>query len=160
MNSLFQIKFQIKYETAIGQDIYIVGSVPELGSWKDLKFKLKWTTGDIWENTLALKSDIKSFYYKFVCYDTTDGARRWEQGANRYFNKLYLQDKLSNTTICFCKWEIFEITFSIFYPLEKEHEYLQIIGNHPTIGNWFKNKGSPLKMTLSKTKDLNGIVRN
>lgn len=155
-NNTYNIKFQIKYETAPGQDIYILGSIPELGNWKELKCKLKWTSGHIWEKTLNINEDIKSFYYKFVCYDSKTLSKRWEQGNNRYFNKLFVKDV--NNIVLFCKWELFELTYSIYYPLDKEHEHMQIIGNHPTIGDWFKNNGMPLEMKLSDQKTLNSKI--
>ncbi len=156
MNSSFMVTFQIKYQTHPGQEIYILGGIPELGSWKNLEFKLKWTPGHIWEKTLTLSSDCNSFHYKFVCYDSNDKSRRWEDGQNRYFNKLFLSDSENlRTHTLFCTWEMFLLTFLIYYPLDKEYEYFQIIGNHPTIGNWFRENGKPTKMELSGYKNLN-----
>ena len=49
MDSKITFQFQIKYETNQGENIYILGSDPLFGNWKDAKFRLGWHEGHIWK---------------------------------------------------------------------------------------------------------------
>ena len=45
----YEVTFRIQYETNPGESLCIIGSSPELGSWKDFsKARLKWTEGHVW----------------------------------------------------------------------------------------------------------------
>jgi len=33
----------------MGEDLFITGSIPELGLWRNYKCAMKWTPGHIWE---------------------------------------------------------------------------------------------------------------
>ena len=43
-----QVTFSIFYETKVGESICVLGSIEELGSWKEYKCHLTWTEGHIW----------------------------------------------------------------------------------------------------------------
>jgi hypothetical protein len=45
---LYHVNFKVFYQTIPGESICVLGSIPELGSWKELKCHLKWTEGHIW----------------------------------------------------------------------------------------------------------------
>ena len=34
---IFEVTFKIKYETNIGESLYIIGDAEEIGCWKDFK---------------------------------------------------------------------------------------------------------------------------
>ena len=44
----YDVTFQVQYETELGQELAIIGSLLELGEWKDFTAKLTWTDGHIW----------------------------------------------------------------------------------------------------------------
>ncbi len=153
-SSEYTIKFSIKYTTQIGENIYILGNIQELGNWKETKIKLKWSEGHIWKSKLTLPSKVKNFCFKFVC--ASDKHMRWEEGADRIFDRTKF-DENSDTIKLDCVWEHFSIGFNIFYPLANQTEYMQIIGGVDGLGSWFKNGGSPVKMMLTEPKTISGI---
>lgn len=44
----------------------MVGSIEELGVWKDYRYELKWTEGHIWCSTEPLIVTNPNFQYKYV----------------------------------------------------------------------------------------------
>jgi hypothetical protein len=45
----YSLTFKIKMETKMGESMSVVGSLNELGRWKDFRVaKMKWTEGHIW----------------------------------------------------------------------------------------------------------------
>jgi len=131
--------FSIKYETEYGQSLYIMGSIPELGSWKDYKVKLKWTEGHIW--TCALSLPQQPFEYKYVVYNQGANTAIWENGRNRQC------DFQGHITITLNDiWESFRIRFLIYYPLS-EGTIMRINGDPESLGSW--NLHGPKSMSLS-----------
>ena len=56
------------YETKPGEDIFVVGSIKELGEWKDInKAPLKWSAGHVWvtKDPLIITNQTH-FNYKYV----------------------------------------------------------------------------------------------
>ncbi len=150
----YQIKFSIKYQTVPGQSMYIFGGVKELGNWKESNLKLKWSEGHIWKAKLEVPQSVTTFPFKFVCISDDNKYRRWEEGPDRIFNKSKFENQL--TIKLDCVWEHFCMSFNIYYPLNNEMEYLQIIGGPKELGNWFREGGQPVKMTLTEAKTING----
>jgi hypothetical protein len=79
----YAIYFQIFYETKHGQEIWVHGSIPELGSWRAQKVKLFWTEGHIWVNKEPLLVNHEYFEYKYALYGIDDELEAWEEGVNR-----------------------------------------------------------------------------
>jgi hypothetical protein len=160
----YSIKFSIKYQTKLGEIISIYGDIPELGAWKQPKFKLKWTEGHVWKGQLTLPSNIDRFQFKFVCESDDHKIQRWEEGMNR----IFLMSKCSEGEIkdrsikLDCVWEHFYVVFNIYYPLENDVEYLQIVGKPKELGSWLVDGGIPAKMHLSEKKTLKskGLIYN
>lgn len=44
----YSLTFKIPYKTELGQSLCVVGSIGQLGNWKDFKAHLKWTEGHVW----------------------------------------------------------------------------------------------------------------
>lgn len=153
----YLVKFSIKYQTSPGQNIFILGNIPELGNWKDAKFKLKWSEGHFWKGKLELPMDTDFFQFKFVCFSDDNKFKRWEEGPDRIFDKRTIDEDKDRTYKVDCMWEHFSITFHIYYPVGNEVEHMQIIGGPQEIGGWFKNGSIPLKMSLTEPKTLQGI---
>lgn len=45
----YYVSFKMPYKVNYGEEIAIVGNIPELGNWTDTsRARLRWTTGDVW----------------------------------------------------------------------------------------------------------------
>ena len=148
-------EFQIQYETNQGENIYILGSDPIFGNWKDKKFKLHWTDNHIWKNEITIPKNTKYIKYKFVCIDN-DNNKRWENGPNRILSTQYLKGlKFKNGKyILDCMWNHFKINFNIYYPLKNKNENMQIVGDPTGLGNWLREGEKPVKMEVSEVKEI------
>eukprot|EP00347_Sterkiella_histriomuscorum_P011252 403373163 len=166
----YQVQFQINYQTDYGQDVYIIGSIPELGKNSQnnlltLSFKevgnhllrnqngqlqdnrciyIYFDQGHNWvSNVLTVAKDF--FEYKYVIVETSSKkAIRWEQGFNRIADLKLLDQQQTNSTnhlIQKDEWDRFTIVFSIFYPLKDENEYMRINGDIEQLGMWNKGTG-------------------
>ena len=60
-----------------------MGSLPELGKWKDIKHHLIWTEGDIWESAKPLKTNSYYFQYKYALIKDKKELVCWEIGIDR-----------------------------------------------------------------------------
>ena len=149
-------------ETRPGQSMSIVGSLPQLGRWKDFRVcAMKWTEGHIWEINLKMPSKDCVFFYKYV--KVKDGnAEEWEQGYNRIADLLSLhqtqnlsgkeESKNSDVSnvILDDSWHQYTVNFSIYYPLKNEdEEVMKINGEGKQLGAWNAGKG-PRTMIQAK----------
>ena len=96
-----KISFEMKYNTRIGENLGIIGSIPELGGWKESKaLKMTWHNDNIWKASLFYNSavaEIFEFKFIFLC----DGVvKQWEDGTNRKFSltniKKLMESSLKN----------------------------------------------------------------
>ncbi|CAK5270005.1 unnamed protein product [Mycena citricolor] len=70
--------------TVFGENIFIVGSIPQLGSWAPASsIALSSANYPVWSVTLSLPANT-SFQYKFIRKET-DGSIQWESDPNRSF---------------------------------------------------------------------------
>eukprot|EP00741_Cyanophora_paradoxa_P017262 tig00020961_g16673.t1 len=75
------VRFQIFKKTSVGDAVYVVGDVKELGAWKH-PVKLRWSEGHIWRGEIQIPQSCSRFEYKYVFGDST-GKQMSESGANR-----------------------------------------------------------------------------
>jgi len=62
----------------------VLGSIPELGSWKTYMHHLEWTEGHIWVSEDPLLTKYPYFAYKYVLLDDEKTTFiGWETGINR-----------------------------------------------------------------------------
>ncbi|MFF2622111.1 carbohydrate-binding module family 20 domain-containing protein [Oerskovia jenensis] len=74
--------FSVNATTVLGQNVYVVGSIPALGSWAPAAAKpLTSATYPVWKVVLDLPAGT-TFEYKYVKRDGA-GTVVWESGANR-----------------------------------------------------------------------------
>ena len=81
------INFEIKHDTEIGETLGIIGSLNELGLWKESKaLKMVWNMGNIWTISLNLNNynNAINFEYKFIIL-ANGKIKYWEDGNNRKF---------------------------------------------------------------------------
>ena len=69
LNHNFSVIFKLKYVTVPGEDLFVIGDIPQLGANKDLKHSLKWTDGHIWVSEQPLTTSTPYFSYKYVKVD-------------------------------------------------------------------------------------------
>lgn len=77
-------EFIVHYNTKFGEEIYVVGSCPELGDW-DLckKVHMGWCEGNWWKAKVAIPKERNAVEYKFILGH--NGNDRWEGGLNHSF---------------------------------------------------------------------------
>lgn len=153
----FVLTLRIKYQTALGESLCVVGDIQELGQWKSFDAHMKWTEGHIWvlEN---LKVTSKPFFnYKYVLLKDNK-PMTWEGGHNRIADLRLLPENIEKDSeimrnINFFQdknfkpdsnakyveihdvWEQFVLRFSVFYPSDaNSRQQLQIMGNLKCIG--------------------------
>mmetsp|Transcript_12506 Transcript_12506/g.13711 ORF Transcript_12506/g.13711 Transcript_12506/m.13711 type:complete len:370 (-) Transcript_12506:187-1296(-) len=143
---MYKVEFKVPYQTDFGQNVYVIGNIPELGNWKVAgAVKLKWHDGHIWKTIVPISS--RKFEYKYMVTDHQDFTR-WEIGDNRPAevlgerNELFLDDH----------WDHYVVYFSIFYALKKPTQRMCMTGDLPEIGSWFKP--GPVDLELGKERKL------
>lgn len=78
----YALRLKIKYETQYGQHLCVVGSIAQLGKWKEYTYDLVWTAGHVWVSKTPILVSTPLFQYKYVLMK--DGqVERWERGVNR-----------------------------------------------------------------------------
>ena len=78
------IIFEIQYNTSMGKEIGIIGSLNELGKWNQEKtLKLKWNKNFYWNKEISYINGT-DFEFKFVLI-SNGKIIKWEEGKNRVF---------------------------------------------------------------------------
>ena len=80
------VTFEVNgYTTSMGQDLYVVGNVPELGNWSAANAApLEWVDSDTWRGIVAFDaSQGQSIQFKFIMKQ--GGSVTWEGGSNRSY---------------------------------------------------------------------------
>lgn len=87
------VTFNVTASTVMGQNVFVVGSIPALGSWSPAAAKSMAVvagtgsgSSNQWRATLSLPSDI-TVEYKYIKKDG-GGNVIWESGANRVLNTV------------------------------------------------------------------------
>jgi 4-alpha-glucanotransferase len=83
---LARISFHVACHTVWGQQVYVVGSHPLLGSWSpDKALKLRYSAGDEWRGEIEIAHEPRvHFEYKYIIRHD-NGEIDWEARANRRF---------------------------------------------------------------------------
>ena len=81
-----KIIFQMKYNTRMGEDLAVIGSINELGSWDQNKpLRMYWNEDNIWKAEFYFNFKfISDFEYKFI-FLSNGRVKQWEEGDNRKF---------------------------------------------------------------------------
>lgn len=83
------VQFRVPYDTAHGEDLFIIGSHERLGHWDQHKaLSMNWGEGGNWWANADLPAG-GVFFYKYAVRGV-DGNYRWQEGAN---NLLVLPDE-------------------------------------------------------------------
>jgi len=76
------LNLKIFYETNFGEDLYVLGHIEEMGSWKKYKCGLLWTEGHIWVTEKPIITNEPYFAYKYILLEQ-GSLKVWETGVNR-----------------------------------------------------------------------------
>src|SRR5262249_14744979 len=83
-NPTVAVTFAATVATWWGQNVYVVGSIPALGSLNPAaSVPLSSATYPVWRGTVTLPANTY-FEYKYIKKDP-DGTIEWENGANRSY---------------------------------------------------------------------------
>ena len=82
---IVKITFQIKCNTRLGEELFILGSNSALGKWDPkLALKMNWNDNNIWKVSISFKKGVdENFEFKFIL--SRHGNFNWETGDNRKF---------------------------------------------------------------------------
>lgn len=89
----------------------VLGSIQELGKWKEYKHAMKWTAGDVWVSKEPLITNSFFFSYKYSWFEK-EGFQLvgWERGIDRIADLEIMPDcrnvgreldALANNNECF-----------------------------------------------------------
>jgi hypothetical protein len=81
-----KIIFQMRYNTQMGEDLGVIGSINDLGCWDQGRaLRMTWNKGNIWRGTIVFNNNqIIDFEYKFI-FISKGYVKQWEEGNNRKF---------------------------------------------------------------------------
>ncbi len=93
-----KLSFQMQYQTWMGQELGIIGSINEFGNWDQGNAKkLRWTEGNIWIIDFFFNANF-DFEYKFIFIEN-NWVKTWEDGNNRYFKFGEIKNKLESQSV-------------------------------------------------------------
>jgi 4-alpha-glucanotransferase len=83
-----KILFSLPFHTTYGQNVLMVGSVPELGQWKvEHGLRMRLHAGGLWQANIELSAEERGpFAYRYAIDDRNAGIVRFEGGSNRLFS--------------------------------------------------------------------------
>ena len=93
-----KLSFQMQYQTWMGQELGIIGSINELSNWDQGRAKkLTWTDGNIWIIDFYFNVSF-DFEYKFIFIEN-NWVKTWEDGNNRIYNFNEIKGRLDNGNV-------------------------------------------------------------
>ena len=141
----YQVDFKVYYKTSFGESLCIVGSIPELGQWKEFRCHMKWTDGHVWVTETPLITNHYYFQYKYVLLDEDKTKLiSWERGIDRIADleilpsmghslnsQAYEHSTLDTSKRVELKdeWESYTVTLSVLHPMEDTHDEMTMSGN-------------------------------
>lgn len=167
----YAVTFKIKYTTEIGDQLYVIGDIPELGNDSNLKrHALKWTTGHIWVSEKPLVTTQPYFRYSYLMMNidaktVIDDQEKFKRIADlaaigshgeNFGNDndtetigYYLQSHGQTKHIeIFDIWRSIKVKFTVQHTRLEHNQSIRITGNIPELGNW--NKANPIQLHPSQ----------
>jgi len=151
-----RVEFLVHARTAMGDVMYVCGSIPELGNWqRNRAVKLKYGgagegADSVWGGMVTLEDERMQFEYKYFILKQ-DGSRIWEKGADKNRQAMtWMKPEYQPGRILFeDKFECNSINFSIFYPAG-EHEVMHVTGEPAVIGKWMDPGPVPMRLGVKE----------
>lgn len=79
----YDVEFKVRYSTNPGQELYVMGSINELGNWRDFACKMTEIEDDLWITDNLRISSATYFQYKYVVRRCGTHDAIWEKGMDR-----------------------------------------------------------------------------
>ena len=82
----YAVNFSVHYHTNFGEYVSVVGSIEQLGYWKEFKCRLAWSGDHNWVSSqpLLIGSNQEIFQYRYVLLkEDHDRPVDWEKGVDR-----------------------------------------------------------------------------
>lgn len=80
----YSVHFKIFYETIPGEDLYVIGDLPDEDGSDEFKIALTWTDGHIWVTKKPFVTQEPCFTYKYIVLEyQTDRLLNEESGISR-----------------------------------------------------------------------------
>lgn len=149
----YAVYFRIRFPTILGEDIGVIGELPELGGWDVHRcLKLQWSEDHVWETSVPLITNRAFFKYKYVVYKPTtqieDGMDRLAElrvlpeiknssSSSRHVHRQRYHPDTKEVELS-DEWQTFKVQFSLFHPQDVT---LKLSGSRPEIGDWDNNSG-------------------
>lgn len=154
----YSVNFRMRFSTTTGEDIGVIGDLPELGNWDPKKcLKLKWFQDHVWETEVPLVTNRPYFKYKYVQYNP---ATQIEDGMDR-LAELRLLPEIKNRGVTQRQqagalthaivqsqsikqvelndeWQAFRAHFTTWHTQDVT---MRISGSRPELGDWGKGSG-------------------
>ena len=88
-----KITFQMTYNTQPGEDLGVIGAIPELGNWdQNRALRMSWNNGNVWKASINYNfKREKEFEFKFI-FIQNGRVKKWEDGNNRKLGFSQLKD--------------------------------------------------------------------
>ncbi len=88
-----KITFQMTYNTHPGEDLGVIGAIPELGNWdQNRALRMSWNNGNVWKASINYNFEReKEFEFKFI-FIQNGRVKKWEDGNNRKLGFSQLKD--------------------------------------------------------------------
>jgi len=161
------IKFQISYHTNFGQEIYVCGSIPELGNLDETGALKLTCEGEVWSAETESKTTGQIEYYYFLKEQGKTIRKEW--GSHRrlqvekskmffvqdlwknkpyhgylyssaFTESIFFHEKANSTLSYFPN----SILLNVICPFVKKGQKLVVSGEIDQLGNWALNKAKPL----------------
>lgn len=164
---MISLNFQLNYYTIWGQQVFLCGSIAELGNFDESKSLKLTNSGDMWHTKLEISSVQNIEYYYLIKEGNT--VVRCEWGENRKLkldnNKTfhihdqwknepyhnYLYSSVFTESVFAHKKEVAEhsyfknsVLLHVICPYVSKEQKLVISGENEALGNWDVQKSLPL----------------
>jgi len=84
----YSMTLSVMHETIVGENLCVLGSIPELGLWKEFKCRMVWTEGHVWKTIKPIITSEPGFRYKYALLDGENDEeqtlKKWEKGIDRW----------------------------------------------------------------------------
>lgn len=90
-----KVKFSVTYTTVPGENLFVVGSSMELGTWNvSRSVPMQWTDGNVWVAKVDINPASGRVEYKYVV--RSDQTLIWETGVNHAFDATKAKEGVLN----------------------------------------------------------------
>lgn len=161
------IKFQISYHTNFGQEIYVCGSIPELGNLDEAGALKLTCEGEVWSAETESRKNGQIEYYYLLKEQGKTIRKEWGEHRRLYVAKsktFFVQDLWKNKpyhgylySSAFTGSIFFHekahstlsyfpnsILLNVICPFVRKGQKLVVSGEIDQLGNWDLNKAKPL----------------